>query len=137
MKVVVDTNVVASGLFFGGTPLLVLECWKSRHAQLVVSPAIMREYARVLHKLSLKHGGQIDVPEFLDLVAAEAEVVDASGIVAAVCRDADDDKFIAAAIAGKADYIVSGDAHLLDVSGYAGVQVVTPRQFCEQVHGPK
>ncbi len=47
----------------------------------------------------------------------------------AVCDDPDDDKFLAAALAGGADVIVSGDMHLLRVSGYRELTVLTPAQF--------
>jgi len=49
-----------------------------------------------------------------------------------VSKDPDDDKFIACAIASKTKIIVSGDKHLLDVSGYKGIEVLTPRQFVEK-----
>ena len=49
-----------------------------------------------------------------------------------VCDDPDDDKFIACAISGRAKYIVSGDKHLLKEFGYAGLKIVTPRQYLDR-----
>lgn len=51
----------------------------------------------------------------------------------AVCDDPDDDKFFACAIAGGADLIISGDKHLLKMSGYQGIKVVRPRQFVDEI----
>jgi len=49
-----------------------------------------------------------------------------------VCDDPDDDKFLACAIAGKCNVIVSGDKHVLKVSGYRGIEVVRPRKFVDE-----
>ena len=46
-------------------------------------------------------------------------------------QDPDDNKILATAIAGKADYIISGDMHLLTLNNYRGIDIVTPKRFCE------
>ncbi|MBI3360719.1 MAG: putative toxin-antitoxin system toxin component, PIN family [Chloroflexi bacterium] len=57
----------------------------------------------------------------------------ALGEVAPVVADPDDNVVIACAVTGKADYIVTGDHHLLDLNEYAGVKIMTPRAFADQV----
>jgi len=47
-------------------------------------------------------------------------------------EDPDDDKFLAAALGGKAEAIISGDKHLLDVNGYTGIEVIGPSEFIEK-----
>jgi len=54
----------------------------------------------------------------------------------AVPDDPDDNKFISAAITGKADYIVTGDGHLLDLGSYQGIEIVTPKVFLELSQNP-
>ena len=49
-----------------------------------------------------------------------------------VCDDPDDDKFLAVAIAGDAETIISGNKHLLDVNGYAGIEILRPAEFIER-----
>lgn len=68
----------------------------------------------------------------IDLVAATSIVVAPIPLHEQVCRDSDDDKFLACAIAGKVKCIVSGDKALLNTSGYAGITVMTPRDFVER-----
>ena len=54
-----------------------------------------------------------------------------------VCADPDDDKFIECTLAGKAEAIISGDKHLLEASGYHGIEVITPRKFVDKIIGKK
>jgi predicted nucleic acid-binding protein len=63
---------------------------------------------------------------------ANAVVVNVSELGQRVCRDPDDDKFLACAIAGKTKIVVSGDKDLLATSGYAGITVLTPRGFVDR-----
>ena len=72
-----------------------------------------------------------DLEPSLALLAAQADFVLARALDEPVCEDPDDDKFIACAIAGKCDIVVSGDAMLLQVSGYRGVRIETPRRFVD------
>ena len=67
------------------------------------------------------------------MVAGVAELVAAPPLPKAVCRDADDDKCLACALAAEAKYVVSGDRDLLAISPYRGVTVVRPRDFIERL----
>ena len=67
----------------------------------------------------------------------EAEFTSAFDLPKLVRSDPDDDKFIECAIAGKAMAIISGDKHLLKVSGYQGIDVITPRKFVDKFIGKK
>ena len=131
MRVVVDTNVLVSGVFFGGLPARILEAWKDEELTLVVSPAILAEYYRVGRLLSSRYEG-VNLDPFLALLAVHADIVDAPKLSEEVCRDPDDDKFLACAVAGGASVVLSGDKHFRAVSGWRGVDVMTPRAFCER-----
>ena len=132
MRLVVDTNVLVSGVFFGGLPARVLEAWRDGRYELVVSPDILDEYQRVGEELARRFP-TVSLSPFLGLVAACAEIVDAPALAEPACSDPDDDKFFACAVAAGCDLIVSGDRHLLDASGSHGVGVVTPRQHLDSV----
>lgn len=136
MKVVIDTNVLVSGLIFGGTPARILTAWSDGQFRLVASPEILDEYRRVGQALA---AGREPLVRALDallaMVAVHATVVNAPALASRVCEDPDDDKFLAAALAGGATVVVSGDKHLLHVSGWQSIDVLTPRQFVDrQLH---
>jgi len=131
MKVVLDTNVVVSGIFYSGPPAAILRAWRNGKIRLVTSQAILGEYKRVLEELSVQFPS-VDVQSLLELIVVQSEVCSPPPLVEAVCEDPSDDKFISAALAAGAKIIVSGDKHLLKVSGYRDLAVLTPRQFLAQ-----
>jgi len=74
----------------------------------------------------------IDLGPILELLADKADLILASGLPEPVCHDPADDKFLACALASKAKLIVSGDKHLLRVSRYRGIAIVSPRKFIDE-----
>lgn len=128
MKIVLDTNVIISGIFFSGAPNKILKVWRAGKLDLVVSKSIMNEYSRVAGILR-KRFPAVDIEAILELIELGAENVYPSPLPAPVCEDPDDDKFLECALAGKAGFIISGDKLLLKTSGYRGIHVVTPRSF--------
>lgn len=131
MRVILDTNVLVSGVFFSGPPSRILEAWRDGDLSLVLSAEILEEYWRVGEILGEKYPG-VDLDPFLAFLAVEAEVVEAPPLPQPVSRDADDDKFLACALAAGVDIVVSGDRHLLEVSGWEGVEVLPPRRFVDE-----
>lgn len=128
MKVILDTNVFVSGVFFTGAPYAILDAWRRGRLTLVISPEIMEEYRRVAHDLAAHFPG-VDPKQALDLVAIHAKAVNAPPLNEQVCTDPDDDKFLACAIASRTMVIITGDKALLRTSGHAGIEVLTPRAF--------
>ena len=128
MKVVIDTNVFVSGIFWKGPPAAVLDAWRDGHIEIVLSPAILDEYQRVgteLHRLF----PVVDISPILAMLAMNSRMVQDSDLPEPACSDPTDDMFIAAAIAGGADYIISGDKALLKVREYDGISIVAPSTF--------
>ena len=136
MNVVLDTNVVLSGLLFGGVPGRILTAWSEGAYTWVVSPPILQEYRRVGVALAK---GRTAVLEPLDtlfaLVTVHATLVNPPPLHEPVSEDPDDDMFLAAALAGHAHVVVSGDKHLLRVSGWQGIEVCKPRTFLDREMG--
>jgi len=132
VRVVLDTNVFVSGVFFGGVPGRILEAWRDGKLMLVLSPEILDEYRRVGHRLSRQYPG-VDLEPFLRLVVVHGEVIDVPELSQSVAADPDDDKFLACALAAGGALVVSGDRHLLDVTGWQGVRVLRPRQLLEEL----
>lgn len=132
MRVVLDTNVLVSGFFFGGVPGRILSAWRDGHVKLVVSPSILAEYREVGRELESRYGGS-DFEAFTALLLLHCEVVDAAeALTDPVCADTDDDKFLACALVAGAQVVVSGDAALLDTSGWRGIEVIKPRTFVDR-----
>jgi uncharacterized protein len=132
VKIVLDTNVFVSGVFFSGPPHQILQAWRGDKVQLVISPEILDEYVRVGEELG-KQFPAVDLSPVLELVTLNAEMVSPAVSAEAICGDPDDDKFFLCAISAPCQVIVSGDKHLLVKSGYGGVQVLKPRDFVEKI----
>ncbi len=131
LKVVMDTNVFVSGVFFSGPPYQILKAWQSGEFELIVSPEILVEYRRVGEVLA-KERPNIDLNPILKFVLEHATLYKPSALKEPVCEDPDDDKFFACALASGSKVIISGDKHLLKVSGYQGIEVLKPREFVER-----
>ncbi len=131
MRIVLDTNVFISGIFFSGPPHRILQGWRDGRVQLVLSPDIFEEYQRVAEILH-KQFPAVDLSELLELVLVKAEMCQVEALSEKVCADPDDDKFIACALSSGSKIIVSGDKHLLDVNGYEGIEIIKPRTFVDK-----
>lgn len=132
MRVVLDTNVVLSGFFFGGLPGQILDAWRDSRFTLVLSAAILAEYREAGAEFEATYG-RSDFEGLVALLVVSAEIVDAPAqLPQPVCEDPDDDKFLACALAAGGRLVVSGDKLLRAVSGWGGITVVSPRQFIEQ-----
>ena len=128
IRVVVDTNVFVSGIFWKGPPNQILEAWVEGKFKLIVTSDILMEYERVLNELNRK----MKFPNhdrILELVKLNAEMVNPVAIAKPICRDKDDDKFLAAALGGSAQFIVTGDDDLLVLNGHEGLQIIKPKPF--------
>ena len=132
MRVVADTNVLISDLMFGGLPGEFLDLALLRSFVLVSSPVLLDE----LDDDKLRGKFRID-PEKAKLIRSRLEdLVDLVRPVKdldVVKSDPDDDRVLECAVAGDADYIVSGDRHLRGLVSYAEIEIVTVRQFMDMI----
>ncbi|MEW6357971.1 MAG: putative toxin-antitoxin system toxin component, PIN family [Planctomycetota bacterium] len=131
MRIVLDTNVLISGVLFSGPPARILDASRIGTVQFVTSPEILTEYSEVVASLSHDFP-KVPVRRIIEMIAVHAEMVAAPPLVNSVCADPDDDKFLACALAAGVKTIVSGDKHLLQVSGYEGIQVMRPSRFISE-----
>lgn len=128
-KVVVDTNVWISVIFWGGKPRKVIEAWVDDEFRLVISSAIRRELYQTVAK-------KAKVLELFPEYASEwLEVIDERSILVRpkekveICRDPKDNMFLEAAVAGDADYLITGDDDLLVLETFEGTKIVTPAKL--------
>jgi len=133
IRAVIDTNVLVSGIISPkGAPRKVLESARRGLFEVVSSASINHEIFDVLHRdyiytrYNLTEGIIDEISAFL---YEGAILTDDRYAISKVRKDPEDNKFIACALEGEADYIISGDDHLLGLKHYRGLQIVWARDF--------
>ena len=125
MRVVFDTNVVVAGIVAEGLCREILEIHMPEHTA-ILSPVLWEELLATLRR---KFGLTPDALPILALYRQHAAWCEPAKLAKAVSRDLDDDWVLATALAGDAEAIVSGDADLLTLKSYSGIQMLSPREF--------
>jgi len=134
VRVVADTNILISAFLFGGLPSSFIDMGLAGAFRLVTSRPLLNELEE---KLRVRFA----IPEtkaqaFLYLLTQNAQVVDPGFVLNAVPDDPDDNRVLECAVEGNADFIVSGDKHLLRLGSYEHITILTVRQFLETA-GPQ
>lgn len=129
-RVVLDTNILISAIVFGGKPRKVLESVIKEEIQLILTEDIIKEMKRVLV------GKKFQYPdEITDLIIRElealAEIVKPKERIRLIEKDPEDNRVLECAQESQADYIVSGDAHLLELEKFEGSKIVTAEEILE------
>lgn len=126
-KLVLDTNVFISGIFWSGPPAKILNAWHEK-VKIVCSLEILDEYSRVSDILAKKYPN-VDIAPFINLMIRDSELFTPIKLKTSISRDPDDDKFIAVALAANCHLIVSGDNDLLSVTRYKDIEIINPNEF--------
>ena len=129
MKVVVDTNVMISGVFFGGAPRMVLNAIVDEKITACATLEIVDEYQEIVEEMIARKQGHLS-RTILDPLIQKLRLIEQQSDVQ-VCRDPDDDKFLNCAKDSGSVYIVSGDKDLLVIQDFEGIKIVTAKQFCD------
>jgi len=136
LRVVIDTNVLLSGLLWHGAPHVLLERVRAGTLGLVSSPAILGELENVIARPKFdvilarsNTSREIALAELRQL----AEVIEPPRLDTPVCRDPDDDAVLALALAAQVDLIVSGDDDLIAITRFQGIPISTPAQVNERI----
>jgi len=137
VRVVVDTNVFVSGAIGSSYPAQVIDAWHKEKFILVVSPSIIEEISAVLKRPKIKKFTGLtkkDIKEIIGALETKAFVTAGEIEVDVIKDDPDDNKFLACAIEGLADYIITGDKkHLLPLKNYQGIAIITPKEFLKRI----
>ena len=129
MKVVFDTNVVASASFWRGAPFDCLAAWAQSRCEAVVSAALLAEYHETVEELRLDYP-KLKCVEWVAALTEAAELVFPVERASGATADPDDEMILECALAAEADYIVSGDKrHLLPLRQFRGIPIVSPSDF--------
>lgn len=130
MRVVIDTNVLISGVFFGGFPRKILSSVVGQTITACATAEIINEYEEIVQEMLDRKQGRIDRTILTPLIKS-MEIIEPITHVE-ICRDPDDNKFLECAKDSHALYIVSGDKDLLVIEEYENIQIVTAKEFCEK-----
>lgn len=137
MRVVIDSSVVVAAL---ATPnpesasRVVLAAVAAGIVELVITDELEAEYRRAVEYPQVRrYAAKVDRQGFVDAILATAERVEAGSAAGAVPADPGDDKVVAAAIAGRAEVLVTSDRHLLGLTALAGLNVVRPGDFLSEL----
>lgn len=128
MKVVFDTNVLIAAFLTEGICSKILRRGRKRQFHLITCPFILQEFENVLiNKFSAT---KKESQRALKIVseAVKAVMHPTAGVIG-VCRDPDDDAILSCALAAGADYLVTGDADLLELRNFKGIMIIAPRDF--------
>ena len=137
IRAVLDTNVFVSGLISSkGNSAKILDYWRERKFRLVTSAKIVKEfekvisYPRILKKRNIR---KAEIQSLVKNLKTFSRIVSKKQTILVIKDDPDDDKFVEAGVAGGANFIVSGDRHLLDLGEYRGIKIITPREFVKML----
>ncbi len=130
IRVVPDTNIIISSVFWKGNPYEVMRRGISSEFQLVISPQILDES---VNKLRNKFGfPEESIQEMVNILATFSHVVEPSAKFDIV-RDKNDNKIIECAVEGKANFIVTGDPDLLELKEFKGIKILTAAKFLKEL----
>ncbi|MCG2686410.1 putative toxin-antitoxin system toxin component, PIN family [Candidatus Parcubacteria bacterium] len=136
MRVILDANIIVSLLLTRGETIAsIFDSWDGKKFDLLTSEKILEEITAVLGYEKIKT--LIDPVErdaLLEKVKLQAELVEATAELDVV-RDPRDNKYLECALDGNADFVVSGDKHLLALKRYGTIEILTPREFVRTLKG--
>jgi putative PIN family toxin of toxin-antitoxin system len=136
IRAILDTNLLVGYLLTHRPPIagLIDGHLAGDHFVLVTAPELLAELDRVLAYPTLRwYYTEEERRRFVALLLALGEVVDLPETIPCICRDPDDDRVIACAVAGRADVIVSGDRDLLDLEQAGRIAIRSATQFLEML----
>ena len=134
LRIVVDTNVLISGLFgiTDSPSSQILKAFRKQKIILVTSPAILEEVGNVINRERIVKRTKMTITQradFMDKLIERSRITADTQLSLLVGRDLKDDKFLACAVEADADYLVTGDEDLLVLKEYEEIKIVTPREF--------
>lgn len=128
MRIVCDTNVIVSGMLFGGHSRTILTAIAQGRVEAFTSPALLHELREVLQRRKFRLTPE-QVDAVMELVRESFTCVAPGATLSVIADDPDDDRVLEAAHASRARAIVSGDSHLLALGAWRSVAVLSPADF--------
>ena len=126
LRIVLDTNLLISGIFFGGTPSEILRLWIENHFEMWATEDIISEYFRIIEKIAK---GNTQVIKEWKLLLGESLKICKADTKIDLCRDKKDNMFLECAFCVGAKYLVSGDEDLLVLKKLGKTEIIKASQF--------
>ncbi|MBI4181599.1 MAG: putative toxin-antitoxin system toxin component, PIN family [Candidatus Aenigmarchaeota archaeon] len=131
IRVVLDTNILISAVFWRGRPYEILKHGIGGKYTLIASVEILEE---LIDRLKNKFGfPDMELLMYVDILLSHVHLVQKTSAVTA-CRDPKDNKILETALDGNAHYIVTGDPDLLVLKQFQGISIMTASEFLESFH---
>lgn len=131
-RVVFDTNILFSAVGWLGNPHQCVQAARQGKCLSLTCEPILAELAE---KLQLKRGFDAGkATEITDEIRTFSKIIATPGMLKAIAADPDDDAVLECAVIGHAQYLVSGDRHLLAVGSYQGIQILKAVEFLTVIH---
>jgi putative PIN family toxin of toxin-antitoxin system len=137
IRLVLDTNVVASATLWGGVPLRLLQASHEQRVELFTSASMLAELTNILGRRKfekLLEASGMTVDQVVDRYASLTQLVRPTP-TPRIVSDADDDVVIGTALAARADLVVTGDRALLSVESYSGIRIVSVAEALRRISG--
>ena len=133
MKVVLDTNVLISAILIEGSIADMALTKAEKYYEILSSDKIYDELIKILMLPKFdKYVSLYQRRKFIESFENKATFVKVEEVIN-VCRDPKDDMFLELAVSGNANIIISGDKDLLDLNPFQGIQIISPKEFIEQI----
>lgn len=128
MRAVIDTNVFISGIFWEGNFCSqIIDKWKNKRFELITSIEILEELVSTLKDFKIQMPKEM-IEEWQKTILQNSIIVEPTEKIDVIKEDQEDNKFIEAALTGKADLIISQDKHLLKLKEYEGIKILKPEE---------
>ena len=128
LRIVPDTNVIISGILFGGIPRLILDMLISGQHDFFLSMQILEEIREVLNRPKFGFDNESALL-LIEELHSLCKIVKPTKSINFIIDDPDDNKILECAVAANAEIIISGDSHLLSVGSCKDIKILSPRQF--------
>jgi hypothetical protein len=127
-------------MIWGGLPAEIVEAAEDGRISIMLSEEIVGEIARILSYPRLREiyeGAGVSREELVETVLRISQLVEVKSRVNLIQEDPSDNKFLECALDGHADYVVSGDDHLLKIEHYQRIRILSVRQFLKLLEEPE
>ena len=137
MRVVLDTNIWLSGIFWQGNPYKIIKLSEQRKIEILITKEILEEIIYILNReekfQKFIEDRKLSMENLIRAILSIANLIETKSKIIFIKEDPNDNKFLEAAIDGKAEYIISGDRHLLDITQFDKIRIVKAKEFLESL----
>lgn len=130
MRLVLDANIFISAFYWGGNPQRIIDRIIEGIDRLFITNEILDEVADVMSRPKFKSSPEI-IDTYIRTIEKTGKKIYIAGNVTGISRDKDDDSKLECGMMCNADFIITGDNDLLVLEEYAGIQIITPKEYLE------